>query len=128
MAETRWWNPNYRIYKIIQETILDFIRPKEHFSYGIHDVSGLKLLTGVILNFSHLNEHKFRHNFKDSINPMCRCGFKLETTNHYLLGCKLYTDLYTINWTIHYKPILKNVSEEQLVNILLFGSEKLIQT
>ena len=56
---------------------------------------------------------------------MCSCGFEPETTDHYLLRCKLYTDLrldllnniHTIN------QYLKNFSEEQLVNVLLFGSE-----
>ena len=56
---------------------------------------------------------------------MCSCGCEPETTDHYLLRCKLYTDLrldllndiYTINQS------LKNFSEDQLVNVLLFGSE-----
>ena len=107
------------------KTILDFIRPKENSIYAIHDISGLKLLTRLRLHFSHLNEHKFQCNFKDIINPMCCCGFELETTDHYLLRCKLYTDLrldllnniYTINQS------LKNFSEEQLVNVMLYGSK-----
>ena len=111
--------------KQFKTTILDFIRPKENYICAIHDISGLKLLTHLRLNFSHLNEHKFRHNFKDTINPMCSCGFKPETSDHYLLRCKLYTglrldllnDIYTINQS------LKNFSEDQLVNVLLFGSE-----
>ena len=56
---------------------------------------------------------------------MCSCAFEPETTDYYLLRCKLYTDLrldllnniYTINQS------LKNFSEEQLVNVLLCGSE-----
>ena len=111
--------------KQFKKTILDFIKPKENSIYGIHDISGLKLLARLRLNFSHLNEHKFRHNFKGTINPMCSCGFEPETTDHYLLRCKLYTnlrldllnDIYTINQS------LKNFSEDQLANVLLFGSE-----
>ena len=88
-------------------------------------MSGLNLLTSLRLNFSHLNKHKFRHNFKDTIHPICSCCFEPEATDHYLLRCKLYTDLrldlsnniYTINQS------LKNFSEDQLVNVLLFGSE-----
>ena len=107
------------------KTILDFIRPKENSIYAVHDVSGLKLLTCLRLNFSHLNEHKFRHDFKDTINPMCSCGLEPEITDYYRLLCKLYADLrldllnniYTINQS------LKNFSEDQLVNVLLFGSE-----
>ena len=94
--------------KQFKKTILDFIRPKENSIYAIHDISGLKLLTRLRLNFSHLNEHKFQHNFKDTINPMCSCGFEPETTDHYLLRCKLYTDprldllndIYTINQSL----------------------------
>ena len=56
---------------------------------------------------------------------MCCCGFEPETTDHYLLRCKLYTDLrldllndiYTVNQS------LINFSEDQLVNVLLFGSD-----
>ena len=100
------------------------------YSIALYNLTGLqyqhfKLLARLRLNFSHLNEHKFRHNFKDTINLMCSCGCEPETTDHYLLRCKLYTDLrldhlndiYTINQS------LKNFSEDQLVNVLLFGSE-----
>ena len=61
----------------------------------------------------------------DTIKPMSICGFEPETTDHYLLRCILYTDMrldrlndiYTINQS------LKNLSEDQLVNVLLFGSK-----
>ena len=105
--------------KQFKKTILDFIRPKENSIYAIHDISGLKLLTRLRLNFSHLSEDQLRHNFKNIINPMCSCGFDPETTGLYLLRCKLYIDLrldllnnvYTINQS------LKDFSEEQLVNV-----------
>ena len=106
--------------KQFNKTILDFIRSKENSIYAIHDISGLKLLTRLRLNFSHLNERKLRHNFKDTINPMCSCGFEPESTDHYLLRCKLYTDL-RLDYTI--RQSLKNFSEDQLVNVWLFGSE-----
>ena len=56
---------------------------------------------------------------------MCSCGFEPETTDQYLLGCKLYTDLgldllnniYTTNQSLNF------FSEEQLVTILLYVSE-----
>ena len=40
--------------KHFKKTILHFIRPKENSIYEIHDISGLKLLTHLGLNFSHL--------------------------------------------------------------------------
>ena len=63
--------------KQFKKTILDFIRLKENSVYAIHEMSGLKLLTRLRLSFSHLNEHKFQHNFKDTFNPICSCGFEL---------------------------------------------------
>ena len=35
------------------------------------------------LNFSHLNEHNFRHNFKVCVSPMCGCGSEIESTQHF---------------------------------------------
>ena len=55
-------------------TILNFIRPKGNSVFHINDINGIKLLSRLRLNFSHLNEHKFRHNFNDTVDPMCACG------------------------------------------------------
>ena len=72
-----------------KKIILSFIRPKENSVFAIHDTKGLKLLTCLKLNFSHLNEHKFRHGFKDTVDPMCKCGLETEKTLHFLLCCRL---------------------------------------
>ena len=84
-----------------------------------------KLLTRLRLNFGHLNEHKFRRGFKDTVNPMCKCDVETETTLHFLLRCRLYStirtelldDIYTV------ASSLPNYLGEQLLNILLYGSE-----
>ena len=36
-----------------------------------YDPIGVKLLTRFRLKFSHLNEHKLRHGFGDTINDVC---------------------------------------------------------
>ena len=46
-----------------------------------YDPVGVKLLSRLRLKFNHLNEHKFRHNFKDALGPMCDCGSEIETAN-----------------------------------------------
>ena len=78
-----------------------------------------------MLNFSHLNEHEFWHNFNDMLDPMCICGLKAETTLHYLLCCNLYSaqKLELINNVCILNPSLKNYSNEKLLNIILHGSE-----
>ena len=58
--------------------------------FSIYDPLGVKLLTRLRLQFSHLNEHKFRHGFGDTISAMCARGSEVETTEHFLLRCHLY--------------------------------------
>ena len=41
------------------------------------------------MGFSHLNEHKFRHNFRDFLNPLCECKLELQTASYFLLRCHL---------------------------------------
>ena len=53
---------------------------QERSLFSIHDPTGVKLLTRLRLKFSHLNEHKFRHNFKDTVV----CGTATETTTLFL--------------------------------------------
>ena len=105
--------------------ILSFIRPKENSIFKIHDINGIKLLNRPRLDFSHLNEHKFRNNFRDAIDPTCSCGLEPERTLRYLLRCNLYSYLRTelFNDICTLNPTLKNLSHEKLLNILLYGSE-----
>ena len=34
---------------------------------------------------------KRKHDFGDTINAMCACGKEVETTEHFLLRCHLYS-------------------------------------
>ena len=43
---------------------MSFIRPVQSSVINIFDPKGLKLLHRLRLDFSHLNEHRFRHNFE----------------------------------------------------------------
>ena len=54
-------------------------------SLEIFNPLGLKLLTRLRIGFSHLKEHKFKHNFQDSVDPLCSCGNDIESTVHFFL-------------------------------------------
>ena len=86
------------------------------------DIYGIKLLTRLRLNFSHLNEHEFRHSFNDMTNH----DADIEATIHYLLRCRLYSvqrvELLNGVYKLDFTP--QNSSEDQLLTILLYGSEK----
>ena len=51
--------------------------------FKIHDPLGIKFLTRMRLGLSHLNEHRFRHNFQDCLNPLCSCRLEVESTTHF---------------------------------------------
>ena len=78
------------------------------------------------MNFIHLNEHKFRHNFNDTINPICSCGKEPETTLHYFLRCEFYSiyRLELLNDICDLNHSLKNISEVNLLEVLLYGAEE----
>ena len=73
--------------------LLKIGRPTPKPVYNIHDPNGLRLLTRLRLGFSHLNEHKFNHNFKECVNPLCSCSLKVESVSHFLLHCHYFTDI-----------------------------------
>ena len=104
----------------------DVLNLKQKSLFAIPDPAGVKLLSRLRLKFSHLNEHKFRHNFKDALSPMCDCGSETETANYFFLRCpffainrqKLLNDLLKID------PSLRNLKDELLLDIILYGSDK----
>ena len=106
-------------------SILNFVRPRENSVFEVHDIKGVKLLTRLRLDSSHLNEHKFGHNFNDIINPLCSCGKEPEATLDYLLRRDLYSiyQLELLNDICALNESLKNSSEEKLLKILLYGAE-----
>ena len=109
-------------------TLIKVIRTKENSVLGVSDIYGIKLLTRLKLNFSHLNEHKFRQNCNDTINLMCNCGAATETTIHYLFRCRLYSvqRAWLLNGVYKLDSTLQNSSEDQLLTVLLHGSEKFV--
>ena len=57
---------------------MEFVEPSPNSVFGICNPYGIKLLTSVRLGLSPLNEHKFKHGFNDTINPICIGGGVIE--------------------------------------------------
>ena len=90
--------------------------------YNIHNPLGIKYLTRLTIGFSHLKKHKFKHNFHDSIDPMCSCSSGVETTVHFFLHrANVNTQRQTLfdKITIIDANILTE-NENSIVNIPLF--------
>ena len=77
-------------YNLFLNTLLKFIRPLQRKMFSINDSVGVKLLTRLRLGFSHLREHKFRHGFRDILNPLFPHSIKAETNADYFLRCHFY--------------------------------------
>ena len=112
---------------VFKKEILKFIRPELNSTIDINDTKGLKLLTRLRLELSHLGNHKFRHNFQDCVSPMCSCGQEIETITHFLLQwpnhhCARKTFFQKINQVSG--TILKQ-GNSTITKILLFGDNKL---
>ena len=56
-----------------KSTLLKFIRPNDASVYSVHEPLGVVSLTRLRVGFSHLREHKFRHNFADINDTFCSC-------------------------------------------------------
>ena len=100
------------------------IRPNLNSTFNVHNPHGIKLLTRLGAGLSHLHEHKFRHNFQDSIDPFCNCGRPIETTIHFFLHCSNYSNQRkTLFEKIsNIKRSLLNQNDLIIVETLLFVS------
>ena len=98
-------------------------KKNENSIFSIYDPIGVKLLTR--LQFSHLNEHKFRHGFGDTINAICACGSEVETTEHFLLRCHLHS-LQRLELFENLKKVdsnFLNLKVKEKACFLLYGSQ-----
>ena len=77
-----------------KNSLLKIGQPTAKPTYNIHNPIGLKFLTGLRPGLSHLNEHKFKHNFQDCVNPLCLCSLRIESLSHFFLQCYHFTNIH----------------------------------
>ena len=76
---------------LFKKRILSFIRPFANSTFHCQNLKALKLITRLRIGLSHLQFHKFKHSFQDTLNSICNCG-TVETTVHYLLHCPNFSN------------------------------------
>ena len=104
--------------------LLTFIRPLKNSLFRVFDIFGVKQLTMLRLEFSMLNEHKFRHNFQCP-SPMCACNTGIEDNAHFFLHCPLFVPMRNdLLGQLSYLPQfdLNSIDSKALLNLLLYGS------
>ena len=91
--------------------------------YNIHNSIGVKYLTRLRIGFSHLKEHKFKHNFQDSVDPINSRGSGTETKINFFLHCANFNTqrqtLFDKIATIDVNILTEN--KDGYVKTLLFG-------
>ena len=80
---------------MFRKKLLTFLGPSEKRIYDITDINESKFLNRLRLGFSHSGEHKFGHNFADTVNPLCSFAFETERTDHFFLRCQNYVSFRT---------------------------------
>ena len=70
-------------HEVFKNSLLKFIRRSPNNLFNVSDSHGTNLLTRLHLGLSHLREHKFNHNFQDTINPLCSCILESKSTAHF---------------------------------------------
>ncbi len=112
---------------VFKKKLISLIRPPLKPVLGIHDPLGLSYLTQLRVGLSKLCFRKFKHNFRDTVNPMCPTNDGIETTEHFLLLCPsfeaerriLLADVYDLIRLFGYVDL----SNEVLMQLLLHGDK-----
>ena len=86
------WTRIYATHKIFKKKLFKFILPSGNSVFRCHNLKEIKLLTRLRFGLSHLREHKFKHGFLDSLNPICSSDQNVETSTHFLLHCSNFSN------------------------------------
>ena len=114
---------NLKVLFFCKSKILKFIWLKPNSIYNCHNPKGIRLITRLCLELSHLCEHKFKHSFQDCLNPLCLCGNNVETSSHFLLDCPTYSKkrMTLLNKIRNINNGILELSSTIMAQTLLFG-------
>ena len=105
------------------------IRPVHNSVCGIYNPKGISYLTQLRVGLSKLNFHKFKHNFVDTVSPMCPANDGIEDTEHFLLLCHSFNNnRRSLLAGVHevFKAVGNIVGpNNNLLQILLYGDKNL---
>ena len=119
----------YASFQKVYRKFQKFTRPAGNSTCKNYDLLGIKPLSRLQLSFSHLLEQRFRHKIA-SLNLLCSCFFKSETTLHFFLCCQnctvlcrtLMTEIKNINSSI------MSLSENDLLYVIIYSKKNFDNT
>ena len=82
------------------------------------------------MNFSHLCDHKFKHSFQDTINPLFTCSLEAETTNRFILHWPYYKNEHHVPPAsiCSIKSIILDQDDNNIVKTILYELGSLSET
>ena len=88
----------------------------------------LFLLNLIVDHSSKLDYDKFKHNFRDTINPMCPTNDGIEDTEHFLLLCPSFDTqrrdlLAGVSELVQPLAQIDSLSRNVLLQLLLYGDK-----
>ena len=96
--------------------LLSLIHPPAKSVFGIHDPIGLSYLSQIGVGLSRLNCHKFKHNVRDTVNPICPTNDGIEDTEHFCyfaLHLTFCDEILSLEFQIYYGYLPKSAAFQQ---------------
>ena len=87
-SKLAWKIRNSGSLSFFKKNLLNLIRPCANIIFDNHNPYRIKLLTRLRQGLSHLRDHKFRHCFQDTLNPLCDWGNDTEIITNFFLHFK----------------------------------------
>ena len=89
--------------------------------YNFNTSKKIKLVTQLRLGLSHLRG-QVKHNFQESLNPLCKCCHDIKSTTYFFLHCSLFAnEIYTLLSILNRNDCsLLNNTDSILTKILIF--------
>ena len=118
-------NPDIRScasYNVLRNRLLKFITHTVNTNNSV----AIKLLTRLQLSFNHLREHKFRHGFRDMLNPLCLYSIEAKINGHYfLLGHIFHANRSTLmNDLKEDDSSFSTLNDNKFIDLLLYANDK----
>ena len=118
---------------VFKKKLLSIFCPPAKSVFGTHDPLGLSYLSQVRVGLSKLNFHKFKHNFKYTLNPLCPTNDGIEDTEHFLLLCPSF-DVQRRDLLVEISQLLQpfvqinNLLNSFLIKLLLYGDKDFLDS
>ena len=125
MEQFRSYSKSFAVFKNIQKLIRAL--PSNVFNCDNH--KGIKLITRLHVDISHLHEHKFKHSFQDCLNPIYSGDLDIKSTSHFLFHrLTFYDERYPLLSTLNKTDCkLLELTNSSLLQTLLYGTHYFIK-